>query len=980
MPTPERAEAAPARAKTQAAFFAEQAGDSCRRGQDLLAAGDAAGALRWIERARRFAPEDDTLRFLLGLALLRLGEPARAACVLDDVARRCDLREVWGALASALAALGRSEAAAAALLGLLARHVLPDDPGFAPLADGIARAAGWPGWCGRSGDGSIAAVAEARVRAALDGAPFTRLARPPAQGRLALAAGGRALLGSPLDLAVFARVEGFVAVRDGGLQGWAWHPGDPDAAPRLTLRDSAGRTVLTLTADDTDIPAPRPLARPRGFVIPAARLGRAAGPLHVTGADGRDLTGSPLDPSLEWRSAVAVARSVAAALPVRPGRRAAVPVPALAAVPADAWAPPAAARPDPARPVAVVVPVYAGARQTLACLAAVLASVPPGTALLVVDDATPEPGLARALDALAAARRIVLLRQPRNRGFPASANAGLRAARALPGGPDVVLLNSDTLVPPGWLTGLRAAVHAAPDIGTATPLSNDATILSYPEPDRANPAPDAAALRRLAARAARVNAGTAIDIPTAVGFCMYIRRECLDATGLFRAELFAQGYGEENDFCLRARHLGWRHVAVPAVFVAHLGGVSFGATRPLLLARNLALLERLHPGWHAVVAAFARADPLAEARRRLDAAALREAAPRAMPAVLLVTHDSGGGVERVVRDRCAALLAAGRRPIVLRPVRATAGERSYRPGLCLVCDGAARTTPNLRFALPAELPALERLLRATRPEAMEVHHLLGHHRAVLDLPARLGIPYDVHVHDYAAFCPRITLLGPQRRYCGEPEAVAACEACVAQAGRALEEDIGIAALRARSAAELAGARRVTAPSADAAARLRRRFPGIEPVLRPPADDAALPPRLPAPTWAVRRICVVGGIGPEKGYDVLLGCGRDAAARGLPLEFVLVGHTPDDAALLATGRVFVTGPYVEAEAVAEIAAQRAQSRLPALAVAGDLVLHPRRSLGGRPRRGGVRHRRPGRAGAAHRARLDIAARSADTGCQ
>jgi GT2 family glycosyltransferase len=41
-----------------------------------------------------------------------------------------------------------------------------------------------------------------------------------------------------------------------------------------------------------------------------------------------------------------------------------------------------------------------------------------------------------------------------------------------------VLLNSDTLVAPGWLEDLRAVAYSAPDIGTATPLSNDATILS----------------------------------------------------------------------------------------------------------------------------------------------------------------------------------------------------------------------------------------------------------------------------------------------------------------------------------------------------------------------------------------------------------------------------------------------------------------------------------------------------------------------
>ena len=102
-------------------------------------------------------------------------------------------------------------------------------------------------------------------------------------------------------------------------------------------------------------------------------------------------------------------------------------------------------------------------------------------------------------------------------------------------------------------------------------------------------------------------AARVVDIPTAVGFCMYIRRDCLDQVGLLREDLFAQGYGEENDFCLRARHLGWRHVAAPGVFVAHVGGQSFGAARGHLVARNMAVLNRLHPGYDALIAAIRRA-------------------------------------------------------------------------------------------------------------------------------------------------------------------------------------------------------------------------------------------------------------------------------------------------------------------------------------------------------------------------------------
>ena len=250
-----------------------------------------------------------------------------------------------------------------------------------------------------------------------------------------------------------------------------------------------------------------------------------------------------------------------------------------------------------------------------------------------------------------ARQRIRLIRNRANMGFAASANAGMRAAD----GHDVVLLNSDTLVAPGWLDDLRAVVYGAADIGTATPLSNDATILSYPAAGGGNPLPDLAETGRLTALARRVNGSAAVDIPVGVGFCLYIRRACLDAVGLLRADLFAQGYGEENDFCLRARHLGWRHVAAPGVFVGHVGGHSFGTAARHLQARNEGLLERLHPGYAGMIDSYGKADPLAPARRRLDAVRWRAARTRGSQAVVLVTHDWAAASSARSRQRYAGI-------------------------------------------------------------------------------------------------------------------------------------------------------------------------------------------------------------------------------------------------------------------------------------------------------------------------------------
>jgi glycosyltransferase involved in cell wall biosynthesis len=411
---------------------------------------------------------------------------------------------------------------------------------------------------------------------------------------------------------------------------------------------------------------------------------------------------------------------------------------------------------------------------------------------------------------------------------------------------------------------------------------------------------------------------------------MYIRRACLAETGGFREDVFAQGYGEENDFCLRARHLGWRHVAAAGVFVGHVGGHSFRSARMHLLRRNLAILERLHPGYGDLIARHVAADPLAEARRRLDLARWRGLGDRrsAQGCAILITHDEGGGVERQIGVRCRTLAEAGLRAIILRP----AGEGACRVEIGPAPEGAAepdlwrRDFPNLVYRIPAQLPALAALLRRERPAHVELHHQLGHSHALLGLPALLDVPLDVFVHDYAAICPRVTLVTTSKRYCGEPDA-AQCAACVADLGSRLRETIAVDGLRRRMAEDFAAARRVILPSADVEKRLRRYAPALRGVVTPWEDDAARPNpagrrRGGAADRARRRVAIIGAIGTEKGYDVILDCARDAARRDLPLDFVVIGYTHDDLRLIDTGRAQITYRFAPERATEEIAAQEA----------------------------------------------------------
>ena len=152
------------------------------------------------------------------------------------------------------------------------------------------------------------------------------------------------------------------------------------------------------------------------------------------------------------------------------------------------------------------------------------------------------------------------------------------AAWRPPASHDVVLLNSDTEVPLGWLRRLTAQAYAHPRIATVSPLSNNATICSYPG-NAGGLIPFEHTLDEIDQACRTVNAGRWVDAPTTVGFCMYIRRKALREVGAFDAERFNVGYGEENDFCLRATALGWRHGS-PAILSSITRDQSVSATAP----------------------------------------------------------------------------------------------------------------------------------------------------------------------------------------------------------------------------------------------------------------------------------------------------------------------------------------------------------------------------------------------------------------
>jgi GT2 family glycosyltransferase/glycosyltransferase involved in cell wall biosynthesis len=575
----------------------------------------------------------------------------------------------------------------------------------------------------------------------------------------------------------------------------------------------------------------------------------------------------------------------------------------------------------------IVVPVYRGRSETLACLYSVL-DADPGCDVVAIDDRSPDSKLVAALKELAAEGLFRLEHNDRNLGFARTVNRGI----ALHPERDVVLLNSDTQVYGDWLHRLNRLAHHARDVATVTPLSNNADICSYPHTLQDNPTQLEIDYEELDALARVVNDGVFAEAPTAVGFCMYIRRGALDVVGPFDVA-FADGYGEENDFCLRASERGWRHLIAGNVFVRHLGEVSFGGRARRLRARALARIKERFPDYQERIDSFIARDPVREIRSRLDAARLmpppatNESNTRS---ILFVSHDWGGGVERHMSDLWDALSKEGVEVYCLRP------SKSARIGATasLSRSRGAIETPNLAELRLDDHPSeLVELLRVLGIGHVHVHHVAGFREAaiadLMRVVEELGCGYDVTLHDFAPICPRLHLSVASGHYCEEPPIVE-CRDCVQNLGSPFGA-VSIDDWRDLWRGILGGARRVHCPTLDVRSRLTRHFPDAAYVVHPhqehPQASVAGPPR--RRPGEPLRVAVPGAINEQKGFELLLACAEDARSRKLPLEFQVVGYTVDDARARRAG-VEVSGRYEADAADAVLSESRSHiAFLPAL---------------------------------------------------
>lgn len=232
--------------------------------------------------------------------------------------------------------------------------------------------------------------------------------------------------------------------------------------------------------------------------------------------------------------------------------------------------------------VDVVICIHNALDDVRRCIASVQEHTLSPYHLILVDDGSGEA----TRDYLAAnftdRPGITLIRNETAGGYTKAANSGMRASQA----EFVVLLNSDTVVGPEWLDRLHACLESDSQIGLVGPLSNCASWQSVPkiESDTGgdwaeNPLPADCQPADMAVRVARDSMRIYPRIGFINGFCQLIRRAALNEIGLLDEQAFPQGYGEENDMCLRLRKAGWLLAVADDVWVYHAQSKSYSNER-----------------------------------------------------------------------------------------------------------------------------------------------------------------------------------------------------------------------------------------------------------------------------------------------------------------------------------------------------------------------------------------------------------------
>ncbi len=412
----------------------------------------------------------------------------------------------------------------------------------------------------------------------------------------------------------------------------------------------------------------------------------------------------------------------------------------------------------------VIVPIYNAYDCVIECIESIIKNTKfDGNKLILIDDKSSDEKVLPKLEEYEKKYDFIkLLKNEENLGFVGTVNKGMKYSKN-----DVILLNSDTEVTDGWLEKIVKCAYSEKMIATVTPLSNNATLVSVPVGLQENDLPNNMTLAEYSKLIEDVAYNENQQLPTAHGFCMFIKREVLDIVGYFDVEAFGRGYGEENDFSFRCLDYGYKNILCDNVIIYHKEKQSFSEEREKLVKENLKTLHDRYPVYSRRIELWCENFPIKKICENID----YQIKLHDRKNILILIHDwedaknSVGGTTLHVWDLIQNLRKYYNFH-VLAPSDGIYKLVSYfENDEKMVKFNPVDNYGMFSFYNRQYRDMIDKIIEGFRIDTVHIHHMLGHFFDVVDVCKKRGVYSMITLHDFYSLCPSINMLYKMERYC-----------------------------------------------------------------------------------------------------------------------------------------------------------------------------------------------------------------------
>lgn len=417
----------------------------------------------------------------------------------------------------------------------------------------------------------------------------------------------------------------------------------------------------------------------------------------------------------------------------------------------------------------IIIPVYNGFDYLEQLFASIIKNTDLPYNLIVVDDKSSDE------------RVLVLLKQYKdkigskmqlhcnkeNLGFVKTVNFAINNSKN-----DLVILNTDVVVPKDWASRLLYPIFNNNKVASVTPFSNAATIFSFPlqwiDNDIKYNVND---VDKIFKKVFCKDKDFYLDFPTGVGFCMAISKKAIKKIGLLD-ETFGKGYGEENDWCMKAKKAGMINTVAYNLFVYHKHGGSFHSEeKRKLIFNNSKIINERYPDYNKQVQDSGADKNYYQLRFLLLILYYNNFAEKT---ILFFDHSLGGGTDVYFEHKLKNLLSKNNFVIRFQYLHKFHNIDQNKYQLTIFFQES-------KFLIFSDnYNNLIDILEKVEIQEVVLNNLVGYLNSLdmLKIISKLkkNSFLSVRIHDYQAICPFFNLLSYEGVFCNIPN-IKYCKTC-----------------------------------------------------------------------------------------------------------------------------------------------------------------------------------------------------------